>query len=386
MNSNLRTTFSNYWFSLTSELFPKLGTELECITSPLEKLIRVLEFVRIEEYVDAGTGFGRPCHERGALARAFCAKTVFGMECTVDIIERLKVDSALRRICGFPRWHKIPSKSTFSRAFAEFTKHKSPICGHSDLIKNTFDDHLIGAVSRDSTAIIARERPAKSATAKEKEKAPGTTTTDTGTVNAVATPIKRGRGRPRKGTPPVVAEPKRVEIQLSQTVQQMLADLPKDCDRGSKKNAKGHTESWNGYKLHLDTSDCGVIISAITTSASVHDSQVSRPLSLSSEEKITFCYELADAAYCSDVLRADSIARNHVPLFDHNSRRSEKREFAPHEAQRYKSRTDAERSNGDLKDNYGLRQVWYRGHEKVHTHMMFAVLCLSAVQIMRLIQ
>ena len=88
MNFNIRKTFFNYWFSLGSELFPKLDTELGCITSPLEKLIRVLEFVRIEEYIDAGTGFGRPRHERCALARAFCAKAVFGMECTVDIIER----------------------------------------------------------------------------------------------------------------------------------------------------------------------------------------------------------------------------------------------------------------------------------------------------------
>ena len=94
------------------------------------------------------------------------------------------------------------------------------------------------------------------------------------------------------------------------------------------KNAKGYTESWNGYKLHLDTSDCGVIISAIINSASVHDSQVSRPLSLLSEEKITFYYKIADAAYCSDVLRADSIARNHVPLFDHNPHRSEKKSLS----------------------------------------------------------
>ena len=87
-NSNLRKTFSTYWFSLASELFPKLGTELGCITPPLEKLIRVLEFVCIEEYVDAGTEFGCSRHERCVLARAFCAKAVFGMECTVDIIEK----------------------------------------------------------------------------------------------------------------------------------------------------------------------------------------------------------------------------------------------------------------------------------------------------------
>ena len=106
--------------------------------------------------------------------------------------------------------------------------------------KNIFDGHLIGVVSRDSTAIIARERPAKFATAKAKEKTPKTpnTTTYASAVNAATTPIKKDRGRPHKGALPVVAEPKRVKIQLTQTVQKMLADLPKNFDRGSKKIPK----------------------------------------------------------------------------------------------------------------------------------------------------
>ena len=37
----------------------------------------------------------------------------------------------------------------------------------------------------------------------------------------------------------------------------MLADLPRACDVGAKRNAKGHTTSWIGYKLHVDTADGG---------------------------------------------------------------------------------------------------------------------------------
>ena len=48
----------------------------------------------------------------------------------------------------------------------------------------------------------------------------------------------------------------------------MLADLPRACDVGSKRNAKGHTTSWIGYKLHVDTADGGI---PIMTSASTHD-------------------------------------------------------------------------------------------------------------------
>ena len=44
-----------------------------------------------------------------------------------------------------------------------------------------------------------------------------------------------------------------------------------------KRNAKGHTTSWIGYKLHVDTADGGIPIGCIMTSASTHDSQVAIP-------------------------------------------------------------------------------------------------------------
>ena len=49
----------------------------------------------------------------------------------------------------------------------------------------------------------------------------------------------------------------------------MLAELPTACDVGNKRNAKGHTLSWIGYKLHIDTADGGDAIGRIMTSASV---------------------------------------------------------------------------------------------------------------------
>ena len=51
---------------------------------------------------------------------------------------------------------------------------------HEALIKETHADHLVGHVSRDSTAIEAREKPAKSAQPEP------------------VTQPKRKRGRPRK--------------------------------------------------------------------------------------------------------------------------------------------------------------------------------------------
>lgn len=48
-------------------------------------------------------------------------------------------------------------------------------------------------------------------------------------------------------------------------------------------------------------------------------------------------------------------------LIDHNPRGGEKKPFAPHEARRYNERTQAERANGRLKDEFGGRFVRVQG-------------------------
>ena len=102
-------------------------------------------------------------------------------------------------------------------------------------------------------------------------------------------------------------------------------------------------------------------------------------------ERVTYLYDLADAAYCSATIRDVSRQEGHVPLIDHNPRRGQKIEFAPHEAERYKARSQAERVNGHLKDHHGGRQIWVRGASKVYSHLMFGVLVIAAEQILRLL-
>ena len=81
----------------------------------------------------------------------------------------------------------------------------------------------------------------------------------------------------------------------------------------------------------------------------MHDSRVALPLTRISAQRVDACYELMDAAYCSTVFREDIQAAGRVPLIDHNPRNGDKREFAPHEAQRYKTRSGAERCNARLR-------------------------------------
>ena len=173
---------------------------------------------------------------------------------------------------------------------------------------------------------------------------------------------------------------------MSQQKTPYSTDLPVECDVGVKRNSKGYQETWKGYKLHIDTADGDIPISALLTSASVHDSQVAVPLSLMTEKRVTYLYALKDAAYDSLLIRNHMRSLGHVPLIDFNRRGpKDERAFAPHEAQRYKERSSSERVNSQLKDTFGGRFVRVRGPKKVMAHLMFGVLALTAQQLLRLI-
>jgi len=81
--------------------------------------------------------------------------------------------------------------------------------------------------------------------------------------------------------------------------------------------------------------------------------------------------------------REHSRTLGHVPLIDHNPAHGKHPGFAPHEAVRFRERSTVERVNARLKDNFGVRRVNVRGTAKVTAHLMFAVLALSADQLLR---
>jgi hypothetical protein len=370
MNTTLIGRLSQFLTQLQFELFPLLREDLELELSPtLEKVIRVLEFVQVERFIPSSRGWvGAPPKDREALARAFVAKAVLNLPTTEGLIDRLKVDQALRRVCGFDSRRRIPGAWRFSRAFAEFAAGQLPARVHEALIRAHLGDQLMGHIARDSTEIEVREKPAKKAPVAAPDESPK----------------PKRRGRPKKSEEPV-KEPTRLERQSERSLSENLAELPKVCDVGTKKNSKGYKETWVGYKLHLDTADGDIPVAAILTSASLHDSQVALPLMHLSSQRVTYLYDLADSADCSPIIREEARRLNHVPLIDHNPRRGEKIEFAPHEAERYKTRSQAERVNSQLKDNHGGRHVRVRGHDKVYAHLMFGVLVIAAEQILRLL-
>lgn len=350
-------------------LFPHLN---QCFQTPLtaqeERLVSILEIVQVERHVPRSVRRhrypGRKPLDRRACARAFVAKALYRHPTTSDLHRALQAIENLRRICGFVTPGDIPSESTLSRAFTEFAAGSLGGRVHDALVQEYLSEEIVGHISRDSTAIVGREKPAKKV-AKEPKK-----------------PRKRGRpAKDEQREPPIE---KRLDQQVHQTAEEAIRELPVICDRGTKKNAKGYKVSWNGYKLHLDTNDIGLPISALVTSASLHDSQVAIPLIKLSSSKVTYLYDLMDAAY--DAKRIEEMSRKfgHIPITDKNGRGQEIVPMAPHEVERYKIRSSAERANSRLKEDFGANNVMVKGHCKVTLHLMFGVIALFADQLLRL--
>ncbi len=62
-------------------------------------------------------------------------------------------------LLSFVANQELPSAATFSRAFAEFAQSELAERAHEALIIEHLGDRIVGALSRDATAIEARERP-----------------------------------------------------------------------------------------------------------------------------------------------------------------------------------------------------------------------------------
>lgn len=332
-------------------LFPSLEEAVGPLSKKLKRLVMVIEMVPLEEHLArASYGRGRPQADRRCLAYAFIAKAVLNLIDTRSLIDYLHESPTTRRLCGWSRCGEIPSEATFSRAFAQFADTELPQRLHEALIARWESSRLVGHISRDATAIKAREKPLS----------------------------RRGKPKRKQG------KNRRIYKQCHEmTLDEMLDDLPKHCDVGRKYNSKGRMEQWAGYSLHVDWADGEIPISCILTSASVHDSQAAIPLAGISAQRVSSLYDLMDAAYDDTLIREHSIALNHVPIIDHNPRGKTKRHFDPAEAIRFTLRASAERGFSRIKDCFGARFIRVRGHPKVFAHLMFGILALTVEQLLR---
>ena len=261
---SIMTHIRDNWCRFQGELFPEIRDAVGPLHKDHQRFVMALGIICPENFVlRISQRDGRPLCDRIYLLRAFIAKAIWNIPTTRALFEHLKVDRQMRNLCGWVLPGEIPSESTFSRAFAEFSESDIPGQMHEALVKEFVGDRIVGHVSRDSTAIPAREKPAPKRKSDQK-------------------PVKRKRGRPRKGEERSPKVKTRIERQAAgdMTQEQMIDELPKVCDRGAKVNAQGFRNAWIGYKFHIDAIDTGMPVCCLLTSASVHDSQVSIPLTV----------------------------------------------------------------------------------------------------------
>lgn len=375
---SLKQTISHYWEKIQGTLFPILEQELPPLTQKQQQLASILEVLRIEEFIfPICLGFrGRPEKSRRAILRAFVAKSVYNMPTTRMLIERLHSDISFRRICGFELRSEIPSESVFSRAFTEFAATQLLTQVHAELIKTHYKNEIVGHLITDASAIEAREKPIK---------------------KIVIEKPKYRDGRPKKGEERPRQIP-RIEKQTdpSMTLEEILKDLPKQCDVGGKKNTKGNLQYWVGYKLHITVDDHGIPMAGILTSASLADNQVAIPLAKLTAERVVGLYDLMDSGYDASGIREYSKSLGHVPIIEERAdpgKAEEKRQeklawktlnWKPSDMVRYEKRTVVERSFSRLKEEFGARFIRVRGYQKVLMHLMFGVLVLAVDQLLKI--
>jgi hypothetical protein len=353
-------------------LLPALNEELGPLSAKERRFVAILEVVKLEAFTQrwGWCGNGRKPTPRIKLASAFLAKSLWNMPTTSALIDRLKSDVNLRRLCGWengPR--EVPNESTFSRAFLQFATTSLPEFIHQQLVVTHLGSDVIWHASSDATSIEGREKPAA-----------------TKPIESASTQPPRKRGRPRKGESAPPPDPTRLERHLAGDLTTNLLDMPEvHCSYGCKKNAKGHTYHWIGYKLHLCTGDGDVPLAAYLSTAALHDSQPAIILQQQVAQRTgAVFYDLGDAAYDAAAIKQSSERLGRVPIIDPNPRGKEKLPMEPDRAHHYKARSGAERTNSQLKDNHGGRNVRVRGAAKVMCHLMFGVVVMTAEALFRL--
>lgn len=363
--------------NLEQSLFPQLQVSMGPLSPKEERLMKILDFAEIENHISHIQITNLP-KDRIQMARAFVAKQVYNFQTTRALIERLAIDKNLRLLCGWRYDKEIPSESKFSRVFGEFSQLHIAEKAHDAFIKNYLSDTLFFYNSTDSTAIELREKPAK----KEKVEK-----------------VKKKRGRPKKGEVRASKAPTILQQQQAMTTkEEMLSIISTECDVGIKQNAQGNRYKWIGGKLHLSVLDGDIPVTAIYSSASVHDSSMALPMIKERSNKISYLYDLMDAAYDADAIEEFSRQQHHEPIIDINPKNSKtlknkiesekllsKLGFRTKKINHYDQRSSVERVNAYLKDSFGCRNIYYQGAMKVSSVLSFAVLAVCIHQSLKLV-
>ncbi len=379
------SNLSNMWtkiLNLENCLFLEIKEQLGTLSTKEEKLIKILDFAQIEKNITVVTITNIP-KDREEIARAMIAKSVYNMQTTRDLIDRLHSDRVLRVLCGWRYKIDIPSEAKFSRVFKELSDLQIAQKTHKKFVNEYLSDTVFMYNATDAAMIPLREKPVKI----EKEEKP-----------------KNKVGRPKKGEKREPVKPKILELQKEmKTTKKMLSLVSTVCGVGVKQNSKGNREITIGGKLHISAVDGDIPIAAFYSGANVHDSSVALPLINETGKRVMYLRDLLDAGYDSDIIREFSEKLNHKAIIDINPKNSKelkqkiqlikdekvKFEFLnlpkSSDEHHYNQRSMVERVNKYLKDDFGCNTIYYQGATKVASVLSFGILSVCIHQSLKLI-
>ena len=365
--------FASHWLTIQPSLFDFLEDEIGELDENQKLFIRIAESIDLKHITMKyrWCGNGRKLVSRIAIFKLFLMKHVWNFPTSKDALAAVRHSPAMRRLCGWESAGDIPSESTISRTFESFAADGIVQKLFNDFVTKVTSNRIIIHRSIDSTEIDVREKAA-----------------DEQTKEAAASD-KAIRAQIDANTEDFNA----LHLQCERDAEINISLLPTCCDWGCKRNSKGKTQYWRGYKLHIAVADGDFPIAACLTSASVHDSKAAIPLMQLADKTAVSLYDLEDAAYDAKEIRDYSKAHGHVPIIDVNPRRGEKPDIrgerAVHlpsaERVRFRNRTAVERVNGHLHDAHGGRTVRVRGYSKVFLHLMLGLLVIAVEQSARML-
>ena len=381
VSSNLSKMW-NKILNLENSLFPELKEQLGTLSSKEEKLIKILDFAQIEKNITILKITNVP-KDRIEIARAMIAKSVYNIQTTRDLIDRLRIDRTLRILCGWRYTTDVPSEAKFSRVFKELSKLNIAQKTHEKFVEEYLKDMIFMYNASDSTKIPLRQKPEK--------------------INKIKK-VKVKRGRPKKDEIREIKQATILEQQKDMTcTKDMLSLVSTKCGVGIKQNSKGNKEVWIGGKLHISVVDGDIPITAFYSSANVHDSSVALPLINETSKRVNYLYDLQDAGYDSNIIREFSKKLNHKPIIDINPKNSkelkekiklkknekDKFEFLnipqPLDTCHYNQRSMVERVNKYLKEDFGCNNIYYKEAVKVSSVLAFGLLSVCIHQSLKLI-
>jgi len=252
------------WHRFRGELFPAPADGVGPPGGTHRRSVAVLDLAEVERRPHHDhRGVGHPPSGRNAPGRAFVDRAVRDLPTTSAPGGQPRYDPTPRRPSGRCRVPGVPSGSTFSRAFAWFAETRLPGRVHAAPVSAAHGGSVVGQ-------------------------------------GADAAGAAAGGGM---------------------STAEMVGELPKACDVGGRRDAKGYRESWCGYRLHIDPADGNVPVSCIPAPASPRDSQAAIPLSRMTAERVDHCHGLMDAAHDSREIGAHARLAGRVPVTGTNPRR-----------------------------------------------------------------